>query len=75
MKRQKSSTFVNKSFHKVKEHCHYTGKQRGAVHSIFNVKYSIPKEFSLVLFTMNQTMFIILPSKNYQKTLKKSLIV
>ena len=26
------------------ERCHYTGKQRGAAHSICNLKYGIPKE-------------------------------
>ena len=27
-----------KKYHKVRDHCHYTGKYRGAVHSIFNVR-------------------------------------
>ena len=33
-----------KKYHKVKDHCHYTGKDRGAAHDIFNLRYKIPKE-------------------------------
>ena len=29
----------------VKDHCHYTGKYRGAVHDICNLRYIIPKQF------------------------------
>ena len=37
-----------KCFFKVKDHCHYTGKYRGAEHRIYNLKYSIPKEIPVV---------------------------
>ena len=33
----------NKKYHKVKDHCHYTGKYRGAAHNICNLRYKIPK--------------------------------
>ena len=34
--------------HKIKDHCHYTEKYRGAAHNICNLKYRIPKEISIV---------------------------
>ena len=40
---QKSAIFAKKC-RKVGDHCHYTGKYRGAVHSICNLKYSVPKK-------------------------------
>ena len=34
-----------KLYHKVRDYCHYTGKFRGAAHSIFNLRYKTPKTF------------------------------
>ena len=34
--------------HKVRSHCHYTGKYRGAAHNICNLRYKIPKEIPIV---------------------------
>ena len=34
--------------HKVRDHCHYTGKFRGATHNICNLRYKIPKEIPIV---------------------------
>ena len=34
--------------HKVRDHCHYTGKYRGDAHSICNLCYKIPKEIPVV---------------------------
>ena len=33
-----------KKYHKVRDHCHYTGEYRLAVNSVCNLKYSISKE-------------------------------
>ena len=33
----------NKIYHKVRDHCHYTGKYRFAAHGICNLRYKIPK--------------------------------
>ena len=52
-----SSWICNKEFseddgkknYKVMDHCHFTGKVRGAAHNLFNLKYKKPK-FTPVLF-------------------------
>ena len=43
-----SSSFERKKHHKVRDHCHYTGKYRGAAHNICNLRYKIPKEIPIV---------------------------
>ena len=37
-----------KKYHKVRDHCRYTGKYRGAAHDICNLRYKIPKEIPVV---------------------------
>ena len=53
--KQKICYICKKEFHnndkkqqKVKDHCHYTGKYRGAAHNICNLRYKVPKEIPLV---------------------------
>ena len=38
----------DKKYRKVRDHCHYTGVHRGPVHRICNLKYSVPKNNSIV---------------------------
>ena len=45
----KNDKNVFRLYHKVRDHCHYTGNFRGAAHSICNLKYKTPKEI-LVAF-------------------------
>ena len=33
-----------KLYKKVRDHYHYTGKYRGAAHSIYNLNYKLPQE-------------------------------
>ena len=40
---------VNMKHHKVRDHCHYTGKFRGATHNICNLRYKIQREIPVVL--------------------------
>ena len=49
----------NKKCYKVKNHCHFTGKYRGAAHDICNFRYKIPKEIPVV-FHNGLHMIIIL---------------
>ena len=37
-----------RTYCKVRDHCHYTGKYRGSAHSICNLKYKVPKEIPAV---------------------------
>ena len=38
----------DKKHYKVRDHCHCTGKYRGAAHNICNLRYKIPKEIPIV---------------------------
>ena len=38
----------DKKHYKVRNHCHYTGKYRGAAHNICNLRYKIPTEVPVV---------------------------
>ena len=38
----------NKKYHKVRGHCRYTGKYRGATHSVCNFRYKTPKEIPVM---------------------------
>ena len=35
-------------YHKVRHHCHYTTKLRGAAHNICNLRYKVPKKIPVV---------------------------
>ena len=37
-----------KKNYKVRDHCHYTSKYRGAAHNICNLRYKVPKEIPIV---------------------------
>ena len=41
---------IIKKYHKVRDHCHFTGKYRGAAHDICNLRYKTPKEIPLVFY-------------------------
>ena len=43
-----STDDYNKKYHKVKDHCYYTGKYRGVAHDICNLRYKTPKEIPVV---------------------------
>ena len=49
-----------KNKRKVKDHCHYAGKFRGAVHSKCNLNYIVPKDISIITHNASyDTHFII----------------
>ena len=61
MKSKKTATYANefcydengknkfKLYQKVRDHCNYRGKFRGAAHSICNWRYKVPKEIPVVI--------------------------
>ena len=47
-------------YRKVKDHCHYTGKFRGAAHNYCNLRYKLPKNIPIVIHNAGyDTHFII----------------
>ena len=46
---KKEFNINDKKNYKVRDHCHYTGKYRGAAHNICNLRYKVPKEIPIVL--------------------------
>ena len=38
----------DKNHPKVRDHCHFTGKYRGAAHSICNLRFNVPNEIPVV---------------------------
>ena len=63
-----------KMYHKVRYHCHSTGKFRGAAHSIFNLRYKTSKEIPIV-FHNNSTYYyhfiINKPAKEFDGKLER----
>ena len=43
----------DKNYKKVRDHCHLTGKYRGAAHSICNLKYRLPKFFPVIFHNLS----------------------
>ena len=63
--------YINRK--KVKDHCHYTGKFRGAAHSKCNLNYKVPKDIPILIHNASyDTHFII---NKLAKNLKANLIV
>ena len=46
--RQKELDNNDKKQQKVRDHCHYTAKYRGAAHNICNLRYKVPKGIPVV---------------------------
>ena len=63
-----------KKYCKVGNYCHYTGKNRGALHSIFILEYSVPKNVPIVFHNRSNYdyHFVI---KDLAEEFKKQLLV
>ena len=65
----------NKKYQKVKDHCHLTGKYRGAAHIICNLRYKVPKEILVVFHnvsTYNYHFLIKELSEKFEGVLEKT---
>ena len=45
---RKKEFYDNQNKKKVRDHCHYTGKFRGAAHGVCNLRCKVPKEIPIV---------------------------
>ena len=75
----KNDKNASKLYNKVRDHCHYTGKFRGAAHNICSLRQKTPKEIPVV-FHNDSTYdyhFIVkqLVTLLFQYQLKKNLIM
>ena len=50
----------DKKNYKVMDHCHYTGKYRGAAHNICNLRYKVPKEIPIVFHNCSTYDYIFI---------------
>ena len=48
MQKNKKIKTIMMEYYKVKDHCHYIGKYRGAPHNICSIRHKIPKEILIV---------------------------
>ena len=60
----------DKKYCKVTDHCHYTGKYKGAVHSKHNLKCSVPKKISIVFHNGSNYDYHFIIKELAEKTLK-----
>ena len=58
---KKEFNINDKKSYKVRDHCYYTGKYRGAAHNIHNLRYEVPKKNP---YSISQWLNIRLPLYN-----------
>ena len=56
-KDDENESYKNKR--KVKDHCHYTGKVRGAAHSKCNLNYKVPKDIPTIIHNTSYDTHLI----------------
>ena len=49
-----------KNKRKVKDHCHYTGKFRGAAHSKCNLNYKVPKDIPIIIHNASYDTHLVI---------------
>ena len=59
-------------YHKVRDHCHYTGTLGGAAHNICNLRYKVQREIPVVLHNGSNYDFHLI-IKEFAKTFKGNI--
>ena len=62
MKRENHTN--NKNIHKIRNHCHYEGKYRDAIHSICNLRYNIPIYVYIYIYETYIHIYIYITEKS-----------
>ena len=80
----KNGKNVFKLYHKVRDHCHYTRKFKGAAHSICNLRYKALKEIPIIFhkgstcdyhFIIKQLVKELMVNLNAQEKIQKNLLL
>ena len=64
----------DKKYCKFRGHCHYTEEYRCATHSIFNLKYSVPKKLFIVFDSGSNYDFHFVIKELAEELKKKQLV-
>ena len=65
----------DKNKKKVRHHCHYTGKFRGAAHGGRNLRYKIPKEIPIVFHNGSTYDYHLIIKKLAQEKIQKNILL
>ena len=57
----------DKKYCKVRDHFHYTSEYRGAAHNICNLKYSVPKEITIVFHNGSNYDYHVITKKTVEE--------
>ena len=64
----------DKTYHKIRDNCHYTGEYRGAAHSICNSKYSALKRIPIVFHNRSNYDYHFIIKKLAEEFQKKNYL-
>ena len=65
----------DKKYRKVRNHCHYTEEYRGAVHSICNSKFSLPKKVPIAFHNGSNYDYHFIIKELVEKIFKNLLVM
>ena len=69
-KKSENNYFTDKKHRNVSYHCHYTGEYIGAAHSIYNLKYSVPKNIPIIFKNVSKYDYLFIV-KELEEEFKK----